>query len=49
MDLVGRHVGCRGDKCRCVNVSNPKIEDVGAASSRRSQFIDGNKFRLPYS
>ena len=41
-----------GDKCRCVKISNPKIEDVvlGAGSSCRSyssSSIGGREFRLP--
>lgn len=34
-----------------VTVSNPKIEDVGAASSCRSQFfhIGDKRFRFPYN
>ena len=46
--MVGRHID-RGDKCRCVQVSNRKIEDVGAALSRRSFWQQETSFALTAS
>ena len=39
----------RGDKCRCLKISNPKIEDVvlGAVRVADHNSIGGRAFRLP--